>query len=101
MTLRRREFIKAVAGSAAIWPQVVQAQQPAVPVIGFLSHNVPEASAHLVAASRKGLGEAGYVEGQNAAIEFRWASNQIDRLPELAEDLVQRRVAVIATPLST
>src|SRR6516225_7639410 len=72
-----------------------------MPVVGFLHHGPPEEIAPLIAGFRKGLSETGYVEGQSVAIEFRWANNQIDRLPELAADLVRRRVAVIATPLST
>jgi putative ABC transport system substrate-binding protein len=99
--IRRRDFISLLGGAAAAWPPKAHAQQSTMPLVGFLSHNLPDASAHLVAAFREGLSETGYVDGRNAVIEFRWASNQIDRLPELAEDLVGRGVAVIATPLST
>jgi len=99
--MRRREFIKALVGSATTWPLVALAQQSAMPVIGFLHSASPNPTAHLVAAFRKGLSEAGFAEGQNVAIEYRWAEGQYDRLPELANDLVRRRVAVIVTPGST
>jgi putative tryptophan/tyrosine transport system substrate-binding protein len=99
--LRRREFIMLLGSAAAlsnVGPLVAQAQQPTMPVIGYLHAGSPEASANLVAAFRKGLSEAGYVEGQNVAIEYLWTHNDNNRLPELAADLVRRRVAVIVTP---
>jgi putative tryptophan/tyrosine transport system substrate-binding protein len=92
--MRRRDFIAAVGGVVA-WPYAAGAQQPAMPVIGFLSGTTSAPFAHLVAAYRQGLREKGYVEDRNLAIEFRWAEGQYDRLPEIAADLVRRRVAVI------
>jgi putative ABC transport system substrate-binding protein len=92
--IRRREFITVVAGAAA-WPLAARAQQPAVPVIGFLRSSSLADSTHLVTAFRQGLKEAGFVEGQKVAIEFRWAENQLDRLPALVADLIRRPVTVI------
>ena len=91
----RRAFIAALGSAAAAWPLVAWAQQPTMPVVGFLSIASPTALAHLVAGLRRGVQEAGFVEGHNVAIEYRWAEFRYDRLPELAADLVQRQVAVI------
>jgi putative ABC transport system substrate-binding protein len=94
--MRRRELIRLLGGAATVWPFVTFAQ-PAVPIIGFLSSRSAADSTTLVAAFRKGLGESGYIEGQNIAVEYRWADGQYDRLPALVTDLVQRGVVLLVT----
>jgi putative ABC transport system substrate-binding protein len=94
--MRRREFIELVGGSVATaWPLAAHAQQAAMPVVGFLSGRSLASDSHLVATFSRALKEAGYVDGQNVAIEFRWADGQLNRLPELAAELIERKVAVL------
>ena len=95
--MTRREFLTLLAGTTAAWPLATRAQ-PAIPVVGYLYTGAPETSAYMVADFRKGLSEQGFTEGRNVAIEYRWANNDPERLPELVADLVSRRVAVIVAP---
>jgi len=95
--LTRRELITFVVGAAAAWPLAARAQQPPLPVIGYLSARSPQDTTHLLEAFRRGLSEAGFVEGQNVTIEYRWALGQQDRLPGLAADLVRRPVTVLVS----
>ena len=94
--MRRREFIKVIAASAATWPLAARAQRPAMPVVGFINAASAQSYTRQLTAFLKGLAEAGYVDGQNIKIEYHWAEGQSDRLPAMAADLVNRQVAVIA-----
>ena len=95
--MRRREFISLLGGAAAAWPPVAKAQSPPMPVIGYLSARSPEDTANLLDAFRSGLAQSGFIEGQNTAIEYRWARGQYDQLPAMAAELVGRRVSLLTT----
>jgi ABC-type uncharacterized transport system substrate-binding protein len=95
--IRRRDFVTLLGGAAVAWPVAARAQQPAMPVIGYLESRSPDGMTDRLRAFRQGLKDTGYVEGENVRIEYRWAENQLDRLPMLAAELVRQRVSVIAT----
>jgi len=100
--MRRREFITLIGGAAAAWPLAARAKQrAAMPIVGYLDFYAAEPTGIFLAAFHKGLGEAGYVEGRNVSIEYRYANSEKERLPEMVADLIRRRVAVIVTPFGT
>jgi putative ABC transport system substrate-binding protein len=101
VSMKRREILSLVGGTVVAWPWVARGQQPVLPVIGFLHAGAPEGNARRLAAYRKGLADTGFVEGQSVAIEYRWAAGANDTLPRLAAGLIERQVAVIATPGAT
>ena len=94
--MRRRDFIKATVGVVTAWPVAARAEQSALPVIGYLAGSSPAYRAHLLTAFLRGVRDAGYVEGENVIVEYRWAQDQYDRLPDLIADLTRRHVVVIA-----
>ena len=95
--MRRREFIKVIGGTAAVWPAIAMAQQPELPIVAFVAGGTADSAANYSAAFRKGLSESGYVEGKNVTIEYHWLEGQSSGLPGLMADLVRRRVTVIFT----
>jgi len=96
--MRRHDFIQGIVGSVTAWPVAARAQQPAMPMVGFIRDGSADTAARYVAAFRKGMNEAGYVEGQNVTVEYHWLEGRYDRLPALLADLVHRGVVVIAAP---